>query len=191
MRIISPLKCRIWSFAQEGQLKILLSKAPVIRGLSGHFPHAQLPGPSHTSEVSSKALDIVMSDPHLSLTGRKDSSFLSSCRWENRDRSLAQGRCTPTKSAVACHRLRVRKISVGPHRCPACFLYRCCLNLTTNLRICCPTPGGTEVQGGEQVHKGTESQGRQRFEIPKPTQEHPVYDIKQGKSFCYRSLQFF
>lgn len=95
MRIISPLKCRNWSFAQEGQLKILLSKAPVIRGLSGHFPHAQLPGPSHTSEVSSKALDIVMSDPHLSLTGRKDTSFLYSCRWENRGRSLAQGRCTP------------------------------------------------------------------------------------------------
>lgn len=41
VRIISPLKCRSWSFAQKGQLKILLSGAFVTRDLVATFltPH--------------------------------------------------------------------------------------------------------------------------------------------------------
>lgn len=63
-------------------------------------------------------------------------------------------------------------------------------NEPPNLRSCCPTPGGTEVQGGEQVHKGTKSQGRQSFEIPKPTQEHPCKTSIKADLFVTGAFNF-
>ena len=100
VRIISPLKCRSWSFAQEEQLKILLSGGTSHwRGLNGHLPHPAAPrevphppGPSLKHLIQGRVWAISQPCPKEKAPISGPVLLMGKLRF----RQLALGHCAPS-----------------------------------------------------------------------------------------------